>query len=120
MAFLSLLMHKWSVIRLITLLFVSHSNLKTHSLTHTPLIHQFHNKYCVIFAGASVKTDTGPDSEAHIAPHHDDYEDKEYDHDTDERHAETQHTVKNEKAQQQQQQPQQQRNGNDQKTNTPV
>ncbi|XP_031629264.1 fasciclin-3 isoform X2 [Contarinia nasturtii] len=73
-------------------------------------------KWC--FSGASVNTDIGPDSEAQIAPHHDDYEDKEYDHETDERHAETQHTEKNEKTQPQQQQ--QQRNGNEQKTNTPV
>lgn len=77
---------------------------------------KFHNqKLCVIFAGSSVNTDIGPDSEAQIAPHHDDYEEKEYDHETDERHAETQHTEKNEKTQ-----PQQQRNGNEQKTNTPV
>ncbi|XP_055298603.1 fasciclin-3 isoform X2 [Sitodiplosis mosellana] len=76
-------------------------------------------KWC--FSGASVNTDIGPDSEAQIAPHHDDYEDKEYDHETDERHAETQHTEKNEKTQQQQAQQQpQQRNGNEQKTNTPV
>lgn len=73
-----------------------------------------------------MNTDIGPDSEAQIAPHHDDYEEKEYDHETDERHAETQHTEKNEKIQSQQpiqppqQQQQQQRNGNEQKTNTPV
>lgn len=67
----------------------------------------------VIFAGASINTDIGPDSEAQIAPHHDDYDEKQYDHDT-----EDQHTEKNEKLQQQQQK--QQRNGNEQKTNTPV
>lgn len=79
---------------------------------------RFHKKFCKYFTGASINTDIGPDSEAQIAPHHDDYDEKEYDHDTDERHGETEHTeTKNEKIQQQ---PPQHRNGNEQKTNTPV
>lgn len=69
------------------------------------------------FAGASVNTDIGPDSEAQIAPQHDDYDEKEYDHETgDDRHPAdpAEHTEKNEKIQTGQ------RNGNEQKTNTPV
>lgn len=73
--------------------------------------------YVVFVTGASANTDIGPDSEAQIAPQHDDYDDKEYDHDPepDQRH-EQQITVqqKNEKNQNGQ------RNGNEAKTNTPV
>lgn len=76
----------------------------------------FHEKNVInYFTGSSTNTDIGPDSEAQITPHHDDYDEKEYDHDTEERHVDAQHTEKNEKNQQQQQ-----RNGNEQKTNTPV
>lgn len=68
------------------------------------------------FAGGSANTDIGPDSEAQIAPQHDDYDEKEYDHETvDDRHpVQTEHAEKNEKIQSGQ------RNGNDAKTNTPV
>lgn len=66
------------------------------------------------FTGNSTNTDIGPDSEAQIAPQHDDYDEKQYDHETGDHPVQTEHTEKNEKIQSGQ------RNGNDAKTNTPV
>lgn len=42
----------------------------------------------VVVSGASLNTDIGPDSEAQIAPQHDDYDGKDYDH---EGHQESDH-----------------------------
>lgn len=72
----------------------------------------------VVVSGASLNTDIGPDSEAQIAPHHDDYDGKDYDH---EGHEESDHhTDINEKSEKLA------TNGNNgqkngvEKTNTPV
>lgn len=70
---------------------------------------------CLFVTGASVNTDINPDSEAQIAPQQDDYDEKEYDQDAEQDHAEqTEINEKNEKNKNGQ------RNGGDAKTNTPV
>lgn len=70
----------------------------------------------VVVSGASLNTDIGPDSEAQIAPQHDDYDGKDYDH---EGHQESDHhtdiTEKSEKLAHSNGQ----KNGVE-KTNTPV
>lgn len=75
----------------------------------------------VIVAGASLNTDIGPDSEAQIAPHHDDdYEARDYDneHEAVKTDIKAKHPAVVEK------QTNGQQNGNngggDKKTNTPV
>lgn len=74
----------------------------------------------VIVAGASLNTDIGPDSEAQIAPHHDDdYEAKDYDeHEPEKADIKSKHPVV--EKQQQTNGQQNGNNGGDKKTNTSV
>lgn len=76
----------------------------------------------VIVAGASLNTDIGPDSEAQIAPQHDDdYEAKDYDNEHEA--VKTDIKAKHPGVVEKQQPTNGQQNGNnggDKKTNTPV